>query len=329
MASVEVGDEAFVGRLIQQIAPYHGRIQQADVKVHEGVVGMLAHLGINPRHGGSREGRLRFGVGDAQMPDVAARDELAPAQRFKGAAPELRGAAGIAPLGEAKLGARDIEPRGHQRFIEDANRGGRLGDAVDDSHRAVALQPAAGRTHLDGLLERLAGILTHEVEQRFGAEPVDEDRLVVRDHPYVEKGTLWRQGDEQIDRRARETGYGREIGGFEDIGDELVARRVLLEDRPDGNLVILLAENIGRWKMFLEIGARQLTRLRPARGDQRNDQRNKRGDDAQSRHVGFPRMAEKSTLATSITARVRVNTFSLRRISETCALTVVSASFSS
>ena len=280
VAPVEVGDELRERLVAQEIAPDHRRVEFADPEIDERLVGMAQRLRVQPLARRAFEGGLRLRVGDAEMADIALSDEALPIHRRKHVGIDARRARGVAPLREAEFGARDREAGSKQRLVENTHRGGGLGDAVDDGDRAVGAAAAVRRPDLDRLLERFAGILFDEIEQWLGAEPVHEHRLMERDDAHVQKRPVRRERHEQVDGRAGETGDRREVHRFVDIGDKLILGRVLFEDRPDGKLVVLLAEDERRRERAFEIGARQHAgprrRHRPdpdrqAQGDRQGD----------------------------------------------------------
>jgi len=116
--------------------------------------------------------------------------------------------------------------------------------------------------------------LPDEIEQRLRPEAVDKHGLMMRKHLHVEEVSFRRQRDEEIERGARKTGDRRKIDRLKDIGDEFVGRSVLLENRPNRQDVVLLAEDIGRRKKALEIAPLQLAR--PADGNPSAHERKRR-----------------------------------------------------
>ena len=123
-----------------------------------------------------------------QMADVAAFEHLRESQGLENIGLGVGGAIGVAAFRKAEPLPRDLQRRIDDRLVDDAHRGGRLGDAVDLGGDAIrARVPGSRRDDLDRLAQRFAGILLDEIHQRLGAEAIDEHRFVLGQHAHIEK----------------------------------------------------------------------------------------------------------------------------------------------
>ena len=218
------------------------------------------------------------------MADEAAVEHLLEGQRLEHVGLGVGRAIGVAALGKAEPGAGDLQRRIDDRLVDDADRGRRLGDAVDFGRDAVGARIARSRRDdLDRLPQRLAGILPDEILQRLGAEAVDENRLVLAEHADVEQFARRLDRDQQIDRRAGKAGDRLEIDRFEGIGDEDVAIVALREDRPDRQGRVALADAEGLGKQRLHRLAVERGRLRAGDESAQAEKRRKQRREARQR----------------------------------------------
>ena len=239
VAGAELAHQRVVARRTQKVAADRGRVQDGDVQVGQGGIGRP--LG-RVRHAGAPEGRGGVRVRHRQPPDPAAREKVGQGQGLVAVRPGLDLEADIGRP-EAELRAGDRQRRGQDRLVDHPRRGGGHGDAVDGGLGRCAGGPRVRAPDPDRLPGREAGILLDEGEERLRAEALQEDRLVVREHRHVPEGAVRGERDQQVGRRAAEAGDRREVDGFERVGEYLVGARLLLQDRPDREPVVLLADH--------------------------------------------------------------------------------------
>ena len=134
------------------------------------------------------------------------------------------------------------------------------------------------RDDLDRLAQALARILPDEIHQRLGAEPIDEDRLVLAQHADVEKFARGLDRDQKVDRRAGKAGDRLEVDGLEGEGDHLVAVVALPENRPDrqGRVAFADGEGLGKQRLHRFAVERRGLRRPAAQSSRRRQKRRRR-----------------------------------------------------
>jgi hypothetical protein len=259
IARVDSRLQATPGAGIEEIAAggRHGRERGPDLD--EGVTGPGCRDRIRSCGGGAGEGALHLGVRDDEPLKQTRGLELRPGARLEQVCADAGDEIGIAGAGEAELRAGDAQSGGEHGLVDDAQRGSGLGDAVEhDRPAAFAGGARAGAADLHVLIEPEPLVLREEADQRLLAETSDENRLMLREQSHVDEGALRIDGDEEVEGRSREARDGREVHRLEDVADEVRAearRPRLLEDGPDGRILLAFAHDVGRRERLGEPGA--------------------------------------------------------------------------
>ena len=185
---------------------------------------------------------------------------------------------GVAAAREAEPGPRHLERGRQDRLVDDAHRGGGLGDAVQvDAGAADVAHPSPAAADGDALLEAQPLVLGDEAVQLLDPVLVLEDRLVLGEHLHVEEVALGAERDEEVHRGPGEARDRRQVDRLEGVADQvdgLPRRPGEPEDGPDRHVLLPLpdAEGSGEGPGQALPGEHPGSRRRGTRQEQRHEQ---------------------------------------------------------
>ncbi len=219
-----------------------GHVEIGDVEIEIDGFGRLFCDLVPAGDGAVLEQGFGFGFGQAQVADGAFLDELVEAFALEQIEFGGRWRTGVHALRKAEFGACHGQPGGEHRLVENAYRGGRLGDAVEyHASFIVAGQGAVGARYGDVLLQALAFVLLDEIQQGLRSQSAKKHGFVLAQHFHAHEAPLAIERDQQIEGRAFKAGNRGQIEGFEHPGHGRAVGLQFGTDRPGGKVGRLFA----------------------------------------------------------------------------------------